>query len=138
MNESNQALERMYRWYLMGCRMKEQVSMSREDFAAQQLLQELTGGLLASEVFDRTAAEWELAREDVRWTMILQRLSHMNLTTDTSELVRAIRAGRELDEDGESGSAGVPARRPPFLPVLVGAGAKMHPGLYPEPPYRDS
>lgn len=111
--------------------------MSREEFAEQQLLQELNGGLLTSEVFNRTAAEWELAREDAMWTVILQRLSNMNLATETSDLVAAIQMGREADEDGDTGSAGVPAYRPPFLPVLVGAGAKLHPALDPEPEWRN-
>src|SRR5579859_2912421 len=127
----------MYRWYMLGCRVQEQEPISREAFAEQHLLQALTGGLLASEVFDRTSAEWELAREDAMWTTILQRLSRMNVASVTSDLVKAIQAGRDADEDGDAGSSGVPAVRPPFLPVLVGAGAKLHPAIDPEPQWRD-
>jgi len=137
-DEANEPFEKMYRWYVLGCRMSEQQPMSREDFAEQKLLRALTGGALASEVFDRTAAEWELAREDAKWTTILQGLLRLNLATETNDLVRAIQTGRELDEEGESGSAGVPARRSPFLPVLVGAGAKLHPDFDPDPLSRDS
>src|SRR5690242_2205328 len=90
----NEALERMYRWYVLGCRMEERQPMSREEFTNQQLLQLLSGGLLASEIFNRTSAEWELAREDAAWTTILQRLSKMNLAPETGELVAAIRTGR--------------------------------------------
>lgn len=110
--------------------------MSRDEFAAQHLLQELSGGLLASEIFDRTSAEWELAREDALWTKILQSLRGMNLTTETSELVKAIQTGRNADDEGDTGSAGVPAYRSPFSPVLVGAGAKRHPDLDPDPLWR--
>ena len=138
----NEASERMYQWYVLGCRLEEQIPMSREEFADQHLLQELNGEILASEVFNRTSAEWELAREDATWTIILQRLSQMNLSPETGELVAAIRSGRiwshnDLDEDNEAGSAGIPACRPPFLPILVGAGAKLHPDLDPEPRWRD-
>jgi hypothetical protein len=117
--------------------LEEKEPMSRQEFSEQHLLQEMDGSLLASEVFNRTSAEWELAREDALWTTILQRLSQMNLTIVTSDLVKAIQAGRDADEDGDAGSAGVPARRPPLLPVLVGAGAKLHPAIDPEPQWRD-
>jgi hypothetical protein len=131
----NDALERMYRWYKLGCRFQETPPMSREEFKEQQLLQELNVGILAMEIFNRTSAEWELAREDAAWTTILQRLSQMSLTDDTSDLVAAIQKGRDTDE--ETGSAGVTANRLPFLPTLVGAGAKLHPALDPEPQWRD-
>ena len=133
----NDALDRMYRWYVLGCRQQEQEPMSREEFAEQRLLQVLSGSLLASEVFDRTAAEWELAREDAQWTSILQRLSRLSFLPAISDLVKAVQVGRESDEDDDAGSAGVPATLPPFLPVLVGAGAKLHPDLDPEPQWRN-
>jgi|SRR5579871_1334000 len=133
----NEAFERMYRWYVLGCRMEEKPPISRDAFAEQQLLQALNGEILASDVFNRTLAEWELAREDATWTTILQRLSRLNLETETSDLVAAIQKGRDVEEDGDTGSAGIPAYIPPFMPVLVGAGAKLHPDLDPEPRWRD-
>ena len=123
----NEAAERLYQWYLLGCRMEEQIPMSREAFMEERLLQALSGDLLCSEIFNRTAAEWELAREDALWTTILQRLSNMNFSPETGELVAAIKFGRDIDEDGEAGSAGVPAWLPPFTPVLVGAAAMPYP-----------
>jgi hypothetical protein len=137
----NEAFERMYRWYVLGCRIQELQPIRRDAFAEQQLLQALSGEILASDIFNRTQAEWELAREDAVWTTILQRLSRMNLETETAELVAAIRYGRIVEDqsldDDDAGNAGIPAFIPPFMPVLVGAGAKLHPDLDPEPYWRD-
>lgn len=123
----NEALERMYQWYLLGCSLQETQSMSREDFEAEQMINLLTGGALASEVLDRSAAEWELAREDAYWTNLLQRLANMNLSDTASDLVTAIRRGRadgqNEDEQGPAGSSGVPVCRPPFVPTHSGAAA---------------
>ena len=127
MSDRNESTEKLYRWYRLGCRLQEQIPLSYEDFAEQYLLQELSGGLLQSEVFNRTSAEWELDREDAAWTTILQRLSNMNLTPESSDLVAAIQRGHDADDDGEAGSMGIPAYRLPDLPVLVGAGAKPLP-----------
>jgi hypothetical protein len=123
----------MYRWYLLGCRLRENPPVTREEFAEQHLLELIGGDLLASSVFDRTDAEWELDREDACWTEILQRLRNMNLTHVTSDLVAAIQRGRDADEDGPAGDAGAPARRPPFLPTRAGAAAHEPPGSEPDP-----
>jgi hypothetical protein len=127
----DEALERLYQWYLIGCRVQEKEPMSRDEFVTQHLLELLGGGLATSAVLDRTNAEWELAREDAYWTTILQRLRNLNLTTVTSDLVAAIQAGRDADEGGPAGDAGVPARRPPFFPILSGAAALELPGREP-------
>ena len=127
--------ERMYQWYLIGCRMQEREPMTRDAFMASHILLSL-GGSVQADIFDRTTAEWELAREDAYWTDILQRLQNMNLTETTSDLVEAIQHGRDIDEeDGSAGNAGAPVHRPPFLPVLVGGAAMEIPG--PEPPVED-
>ena len=133
----NEAMDRMYRWYRLGCRLNGTDHISLEEFEQQHLLQALNEGILSMDLFKRTSAEWELAREDAVWTTVLQRLANMNLSLQTSDLVAAIRAGRELEDGGETGSAGVTAGRLPFMPVLSGAGAKLHPALDPEPEWRD-
>jgi hypothetical protein len=134
---SDNASYRMFCWYALGCQLEGRQPMLRKQFEEQQLIQLLKGDLLTSEVFNRSAAEWELAREDALWTTILQRLSQLNVAPRVCDLVTTIQAGRKADEDGDTGSAGVPAYRPPFAPVLVGAGAKLHPALDPEPWCRD-
>ena len=53
----NESVERMYRWYLLGCWLQDRKPLSHEEFAEQHLLQALTGDLLASDVFNRTSAE---------------------------------------------------------------------------------
>ncbi len=117
------AFERMYRWYLLGCRMEETVPMTREQFAEQRLLQDLSMGLFESEIFNRTSAEWSLAREDAFWTQILVRLSNLNIVTEVSDLVRVVKRGRDFDEDGETGGAGCPCELPPFFPFNSGSAA---------------
>ncbi len=51
-----------------------------------------------------------------------------------NELGRLVKAGRQLDSDGD---APVPARIHPRPPALVGAGAKLLPPLDLEPDVRD-
>jgi len=117
------AFDRMYRWYLLGCRMEERVPLTPEEFAEQRMLEALSNSIFQSEVFNRTSAEWSLAREDAYWTQILGMLANLNIVSTESDLVRTVIRGRQEDEDGESGAAGVFARMPPFFPVCAGAAA---------------
>lgn len=127
----NPSTEKLYHWYLLGCRWMEEIPMSREEFAEQAAVESLLGGSLPSQVFERTLAEIALDSEDARWTEVLQRLRNLNFAPEQSDLVAAIQKGRELD-DGEAGSAGVRVPRVPWFPFLSGAGARPLPEAYEE------
>lgn len=131
------AFEKEYQWYLLGCRLLEQRPLNREEFETQYAMLSLLGPMVSERLKNRTPAEWELDREDADWTNVLQRLANLNIAFETSDLITAIQAGRNADEDGDAGAAGILAFIPPRRPILVGAGAKLNPALDPEPQWRD-
>ncbi len=137
MDEAHARERDEYQAYIRGCRQFDWQPLSAEMFRslygryrrcsrAIQRYEQRRNRRLAK----RTGSA---CRDDAFLERLIRSIRHERERLDY--LSTAVSAGQRGEE--ENGGAGMPAYRRPDLPVLVGAGAKLHPELDPEPPVRD-